>query len=149
MVCGEINLHLRTFRTPYGFVTLTVTETDDKYTEPNVNLCCYLSLCSVNNATQSFRTHFLSVSVSVSATVSVMTPLHCVKSIFISFQDVSWKDKIVCSVASPAWLLVLSMFITQDEMFRLGPKLDISQENVEASFAKFCNNEKAAIYDIH
>ena len=60
-----------------GLLILTVaetkTETDDKYTEPNENLCCYLSLCNVYTTfAQSCTTHFLSVS--VSATVSVRKP---------------------------------------------------------------------------
>ena len=59
----------------YDVITLTETETDieNKYTEPKGYLCCPLSLCSVNNSTQSNTTFFLSVS--VSATVSVITLL--------------------------------------------------------------------------
>ena len=39
-------------------VTETETDTENKYTEPNGNLCCRLSLCSLNISTQSYATHF-------------------------------------------------------------------------------------------
>ena len=55
--------------------TETETVTENKYPEANGFLCCPLSLCSVNFSTQSFRTHFISVSVSVSVSSSVNTLL--------------------------------------------------------------------------
>ena len=36
----------------YGVIRLTVTETENKYTELNGNLYCYLSLCSMNTSMQ-------------------------------------------------------------------------------------------------
>ena len=49
----------------------TETDIDNKYTDPNENPCWCLSLCNVNICTQSYGSHFLSVSVSV----IVNTPL--------------------------------------------------------------------------
>ena len=51
-------------------------------------------------------------------------------------------------MAYPIFVLVVAVLITPDEMYRLASKLDISREDVDASFDKFCGNEKAAIYDI-
>ena len=48
-----------------------------QYTEPNGNLCCHLSLCSVNTFTQSYTSYFLSVSISVLVSGNVNTPLVC------------------------------------------------------------------------
>ena len=39
----------------------TETETDKNYTEPNGQLCCHFSPCTMNTNTQSYATHFLSV----------------------------------------------------------------------------------------
>ena len=49
----------------------TETDTDKKYREPNGNLCCHLSLCSVNTPIRFCTNHFLSVSLSVSFSGSV------------------------------------------------------------------------------
>ena len=68
--------------TPYMWIIISGTFTlpgprhaDSKYTEPNGCLCCRLSLCSMN-ITQSYTNNFLSVSVSVSESGSVNSPLH-------------------------------------------------------------------------
>ena len=52
----------------------TKTNTDNKYREPNGNLCCHWSLYNKNTSTKSYPIHFLSVSVSVSVSDSVNTP---------------------------------------------------------------------------
>ena len=70
------HLHTILCKPFYSSVRLTVAEaeTDNKYTEPIGNLCCYLSLCNVYTFTQSYATHFLSVSASISATTSLIEP---------------------------------------------------------------------------
>ena len=56
--------------------TETETDTENKYTEPNGNLCCYLSQCSVNNSTQSYTSHFLCLGTGLGlGLVSVNAPL--------------------------------------------------------------------------
>ena len=61
-----------------GPFTLPNTDTENKYTEPNMNLCCHLSLCSVNNSAPSYTTHFSSVSVSVSGSLNSLSLCICV-----------------------------------------------------------------------
>ena len=52
------------------------TDVDNKFVEPNENLCrhLFLSLCSMNTCTQSYATYFLSVSLSVSLQTDVNMP---------------------------------------------------------------------------
>ena len=75
--------------------------------EPNGNLCFHLSLCSVNNSTQSYTTYVLSVTVSVLVSGSVNTPLVSVADMgdtrnapgqnFFLFMQFSGRiDQIVC-----------------------------------------------------
>ena len=59
----ERHLMLKVPVGPNGLFTLsdtetdTYTETDDKYTELNGNLCCYLSRCSVKCSAYYSETH--------------------------------------------------------------------------------------------
>ena len=53
-------------------------------------------------------------------------------------------ERVLCDTL----LELLSTQLTKDDIYRLASKLDISQEDVEASFANFCTNEKLAIHDI-
>ena len=41
----------------------TVADTENRYTEPNGNLCCHLSLCSVNNSTILYNPIFACLSI--------------------------------------------------------------------------------------
>ena len=43
---------------------------------------------------------------------------------------------------------VLSMKLNEEDIYRLASRLDISLKDIEFSFARFCTNKKAAIYDI-
>ena len=72
------------FKNYAGVFTLPDTDTDTETDKVQHYSMALLSRCSVNTSTQFHTTHFLSVSVSVSVSGSVNTPLVSIKDFYWS-----------------------------------------------------------------